>query len=58
MPLTGQTAPKVLASYLLGAKENCRGNVEKLHTEGDGEAAEKHGKHAQVLPEVDMRWQR
>lgn len=58
MPLTGQTAPKVLASCLLGAKDNCRGNAEKLHAEGDGEATEKHRKHAQVLPEVDMRWQR
>lgn len=58
MPLTGQTAPKALASCLLGAKENCRGNAEKLHTEGDGEATEKHRKHAQVSAEVDMRWQR
>lgn len=48
MPLTGQTAPKALASYLLGAKENCRGNAEKLHAEGDGEVTEKPRKHSQA----------
>lgn len=57
MPLTGQTAPKVLASCLLGVKDNCRGNVEELHTEDDGEATEKRRNMAKCcLGGINTRW--